>query len=180
MPSHANAVAETTDAVNAAAAATDKAATTVEKATEVVGSAVDAIEDIAVNVTPQIQSWSAELLSWVQSGVDFTAEQVPLLVEEVILWGIAENALWVLIFGTIAGVAGFISRKFWNAWGKWSKKKGNTDDEEAGCCAGFIVCAAISLLFSIFSLSHLITAVQAYVAPRLYLIEYLTELSKKL
>ena len=144
---------------------------TVATVTENIADQLDHVADLAM---PELQRWSSELLEYVQAGTDFAAAQAPIFVEEIITWGIVDNSLGVLCLLGLATVCGVVSKKAHKIWVK--KTKDNT--EYYGGCAD-VVCIASGIFATAFAFLSVFPgslALKAIVAPRLYVVDYLSKL----
>jgi len=114
-----------------------------------------------------------ELMTWVRELKDVASEQAPLLVQEIIRYGIADNLLGILLAGIwiCLGIWCFChSRSKWEEWGK-------DDDIPKQVAAVLFVGAA-----AVFGLPLLFFALSSFakvlLAPRLYVFEKLSSLLK--
>ena len=125
-------------------------------------------KQIAEAMTPTVKQWSQELLSYVQSSHDFAVQQVPLVAQEIITWGIASNVVVAVIALSVSVVFFKVAHAIYCAK-DW-------DEVERIIGTGSFYCSSTMLfIFSIVTFYH---AAQAYFCPRLYIIEYLANLLK--
>ena len=112
----------------------------------------------------EIKAVMVELLSYLKTAADFAAEQAPLVLQEILNWGIASNLLWIII-----GILFIALIVIGNV--KLTRKYPNDDFAPLYVISGlggfFIL---IGVLMSMFDV------VQIIVAPRVYLIEYVGRL----
>jgi len=112
----------------------------------------------------------AEILKVVESGVIWTADQVPLIVKELFVW---KTCLY--IFGVIVGMTlTFIAYRFYAA----AKKRVDQDDchdwdDEIAAYFGIIIPALFGIIIFITDLCNLL---QITLAPRIWLIEYISSI----
>lgn len=140
---------------------------------EVADKAIEGAQKVAVVVEPVIKQWAKELLDWAKAGKEIVAEQVPLLVQEIIRWGFAEAVLYMLLGAVIFLCARYLMNKwytrpeggFWRSW-----------DEGPGPLFAWIGIGAGYVIGFLMFFTSLFTAVKCLVAPRVYLIEYLANL----
>jgi len=135
---------------------------------------IEGAQKVAVVVELVIKQWAKELLDWAKQGKDIVAEQVPLLVQEIIKWGFAEAILYMVL-----AVAIFLSSRY--LMKKWYEKPVTScwrDWDEGGPLPGFAwVVIGGGHVFSFYLFfNNLFVAVKTLVAPRVYLIEYLANL----
>jgi hypothetical protein len=110
-----------------------------------------------------INSFLTELLEFSKDAGAFAKEQVPLVLQEYIAWGVASSVVWMLPFLVML----FFIARVW----KWALREAEGSD-------GFSVAAAI--VYTVVMLPgiiyNLLDLTKAIVAPRVYLIETLTDL----
>lgn len=112
-----------------------------------------------------------ELLSWLQSGKEFVAEQVPELVNEVINWGLCSHIVFLVISGTIFLASLII------LW--WAIKR----DFFTPCPDNVVFFIGLPNMLALV-ISLVVSCYQIYVivyisvAPRLYLLERLAKMVK--
>lgn len=168
--------------------------------------ALDMVQAAAVKAEPLIDATVQQLLKFVQEGSQFAQDQIPQVAHEIIYWGIANAALYVGV-GLILGLVSYLSyrhaKKTWegvslsydtSGYQYDDSKRDRMDEEDMikkpngkPYYSGdqfFTICAAILSVVSgvigfFITLSNVFDMVKPIVAPRLYLIEYLTELAKK-
>ncbi len=134
----------------------------------------DVLKSNAPVVMERLNAAIAHIGEWVETGEAFATEQVPLLVTEIVYWGVADAAFWVVL-GTcflLASASAFrIGYKNWPAWSKLQ------DDPEfcrkMPTCVIVVVGGAIG--FFMFT-CNIMPMLKPLVAPRLYLIEYFQHL----
>ena len=76
----------------------------------------DKVVEVAEQVVPALDVWTQQLLEWAKAGEAFAGEQLPLLVQEIISWGIASHAVWALVFMVPAVIMVVLTVKAW----KWA------------------------------------------------------------
>lgn len=124
-------------------------------------------QQVAEVVAPTIKQWSQELLQWAQSSHDFVIQQAPLLAQEIITWGIVGN-----IIRGIVGISVFIVMLI----GAYKIHRHNDWGDSRYINVAFL--CALSFFSFLISIDIFMNALQAYFAPRLYLIKYLASLVK--
>jgi len=115
----------------------------------------------------KIRESLASLLEYTEQAVEFSKDQAPLVAQEIIHWGIASNAAWVL-----AWVAAIVALSFVFRAGRRAHAK---NDLSMGDLVMFLSVLAIGGC-SLGVMSSLGGFIKAVVAPRLYLIEYIGRL----
>lgn len=120
----------------------------------------------------EIAAWLETMRAGIEAAGNFAIEQAPLVIQEKIAWGRAFETIWLAV-GIIAVLALlYYSRRVWS----WGLK--NSDESD-----GFSV--FVSVLYSIGSIivftaamEQLNLALQVWLAPRIYIIEWLANLVK--
>jgi len=131
------------------------------------------VENNATEVSVTVNEALTEVMEWARATGNFVAEQTPLLAEEVIRWGIIENSLNAILgllllsfFGSLVYLA-------------FKLTKGEKVDFETRLAVR-IVASVVGFFAMLIPLdlfkTHLLLALQAWSAPRLYLMEYLSKL----
>lgn len=127
-------------------------------------------------ITARLNAAMGKIGEWVEQAEGFATEQTPLLVKEIIYWGVADAGYWVgfgALFLTFAAVWSFMCYKRWTAI---REMRGDFGD-----FFRFMVGAApivTTLLGFIFVMANIMDMLKPIVAPRLYLIEYFRHLAK--
>lgn len=121
----------------------------------------------------QLAAMLAQLSTAAQEGAAWTANQIPPLVREKILYGRISNTMWCLL-GVIGVILSYrICKRSWpeddddRRYDMWIKRKG------AGMCITCFIVGALSLCFVLFAGDE---ALEAWFAPRLYIVEWLSGL----
>ena len=114
-----------------------------------------------------------KLSGYLETAEGVAMEQTPLVIKEILYWAFASNAI---IFVAAAAVAYGL-----NYFANWVK--GEDDFNRLFDSDGRSVLWSISkvpgvFIFSIVAFIHFLDALKVLVAPRLYLIEYLSQLVK--
>lgn len=135
------------------------------------------VENVALEAKPIIDQWSAELLAWAKSGSGFVTEQIPLLVKEIIRWGLAEKAIYCSI-GIILLSLGIILFRYLHTHRSWLRQALNSYNEDVPAMSLCILTLAANLVGALIFFINLHDFIKILVAPRLYLIEYLSQLVK--
>jgi len=118
-------------------------------------------------MTPELQDTLAEALEALQQGKDFILREAPAVIQEFIAWKRAEHLVLAAIAALVI-VAALLTVR-------WALRK---DDEEelfiiiTICSAGFAIGAGIIFCF------HAFSALQVWIAPRVYLLEYVASALK--
>ena len=118
-----------------------------------------------------------EILQLSKQGVmvslEFVKVQAPELVRELILFGIVENGV---IFGLWLGVFSLIMFCIYKLF-KYSMSL-DQGDKESGVLFTVGITTFTIFVFALLAIPPLITTLKAILAPRLYLIDYLSEVVK--
>ncbi len=111
-----------------------------------------------------------QVLGWLRASEELVVTQAPLLVEEIIFYGRAKEAAYIVLFGVILIFAPFLMRKC----ARHMKESSAEDDFKAGV-SGFA--AGVTLLVgSIGILVHVEPLMLVYCAPKLYVLKWLAYL----
>ena len=107
----------------------------------------------------------------VKSATEFTVEQTPLLVQEIITWHITMGILSIVGFLLISVISFFF-------FGWLIKKVCDSDNEDESGGYIFLILVNSTLFVSSFVsvVTYCIPALKAWIAPRLFLIEYVSNL----
>lgn len=123
----------------------------------------------------ELQKKLVELINGAQkAGTEaflFTKEQVPDVIQQLLRWKFAE-ALSVAAF-----CLALITLCFWVARWAWEAEGKSYMDEGHAFC--FMLSLLTSLISIIFLWVNALTALQIYIAPKVYLLEYAATLIKK-
>ena len=115
------------------------------------------------------------LLEYAHKAADFSAEQIPLVVEEVLAWNFWLSLVkFVVHVGVTTGLVACLP-KMMKQWVKWGELYGSADALLAVKTVIFSVLAFVTFMTSLiegFNLDWL----QITIAPRIWLIEYASEL----
>jgi hypothetical protein len=125
-----------------------------------------------------LADYAVRALAWLESGVDIIQEELPLYIEELIKWNIAENIIYLILYllGVITlGISAKLSMKTHKI--QKAKVTDITNWDDFGYWVWFVlsILAAISLFIGGI-LTQVTELVQLYIAPRVWLVEYLTDL----
>lgn len=112
-----------------------------------------------------------ELQSWISTTKDFVTEQAPLVVQEIINWGMAQHVVWMIIFAFPVTVGIFGLRK--RAKVDWTAHSDITA-EQAWCTIKLIIggIGFIGFFVNVYWFCYV------FFAPRLYVLDYLRDLIK--
>lgn len=104
------------------------------------------------------------------NAVDFVKEQAPDVVNQLIAWEIASNAIWVAVGLLGLAVSVWVFRKGCKQWGDDDKIESST-----GCVVGgLFAIAGSAILFC----THIEGLIKPIIAPKVWLIEYAANLLK--
>lgn len=113
----------------------------------------------------QLTQFLEKALDVVNKGIDTAGEQIPALLQEIVYWQIGKNSFALLI----AFVFCFTAFVFGLKLIKYSKCSHDADEETSGI---ILITVSIIISFMTFAITG-INIVQALVAPRLVILEYL-------
>lgn len=119
----------------------------------------------------------ASILTDVQQGAssakDFILAEVPDVVQQLIIWTIASNALLAVVWGTVAVVTGrFLFKNFKD---KESFMWDGFDISILGSFTGLFGVTAV-IVTTCVAFTSTLTMLKAWVAPKLFIIEYAAKL----
>ncbi len=134
----------------------------------------DVLKSNAPAVMERLNAAIAHIGEWVETGEAFATEQVPLLVTEIIYWGVADAAFWVVLGTCFLLAAAFTFRFGYKHWSEWTKL--NSDPEFCRKMPTCIIVVVGTLVGFIMFTSNIMAMLKPLVAPRLYLIEYFQQL----
>lgn len=111
-----------------------------------------------------------------EEGKDFVLDQAPDIVRQIVLWRRAELALLlvVAVLGLVVGVVGL--RKFWRLGRSADPRWNFTTCVDPLAQIGVFVCCVVIVTASIGLLFDALATVQVWLAPKTYVLEYLTKL----
>lgn len=133
----------------------------------------------------QVSEALAEILQFLkdglESGVEFASEQAPILIQEILSWGIVINTAALLLSLSIPLTALIICWRV-RVWlthtcecTQWKETIGS--DQETAWILGHWVIPVASVMWTVAALSsYMPTILKIMVAPRLYLIEQVRHL----
>lgn len=123
----------------------------------------------------ELQKKLVELINGAQAaGTEaflFTKEQVPDVIQQLLRWKFAEAVILVLISLAVVVFCIYAGRLAWKADGEKYMDDGH--------CFVFSVSAIVGSILSFIGMLNLMTAVQIWLAPKVYLLEYAASLIKK-
>ena len=103
------------------------------------------------------------LLEWAQNAGSFVTEQAPLVAQEYVAWVFWENLIFAIVLGVIALGWALVARKVFTTY------EGMEIDRNS-----FTVAASmIALSFAISAAYQFTDAMQAHIAPRVVIVEWL-------
>lgn len=150
------------------------------------------------NMKEALNSFITKSVGMLEKGVDLAGEQIPLVVQEILMWhGIMSFIFWVISI-VLLTVAVVLTRKIfadhkvakenlsrWLEAGKGDRKKYSSvffyidfDGDVDGSASMVIPCAGIffATVIGVIMFFHNFDWLQILVAPRLYLLEYASTL----
>ncbi len=114
-----------------------------------------------------LNKFLSEMLGLLKETKDFAMEQIPQVAKEVLHYNLAVSILWTLVFGATFGMFVFFMTKI---------VKVVKEDGEYLPLLFFN--GVPMLIFALLTLEKVTDVIKIYLAPRLYLIEYLSNLLK--
>ena len=123
-----------------------------------------------------VNQFLSEMLEGVKQAGAFVSEQLPLVLQEYIAWGILSNAIWAVamllgLYGAYRFIKMFIEKG-------WHREKPSYSDHETVSPAILapVFIGIIAVFVAIEAVSRLVTMCKAIFAPRVYLIDELSKL----
>lgn len=115
---------------------------------------------------------------WIEAGADFTSEQAPLVIQEIVTWGIVDGLIWAFVWAFLIVLIQGACWHFRTILKKWIKMDDSANNKE-NCEVGILVTWIVHYLafsFMIGVLFNLYHSLYVYFAPRLYVLETLADL----
>ena len=122
-------------------------------------------------LTGKIGEHLDEIMSWVEQGKEFVSEQAPLVVDEIIRWGVAKSVGLSVVFLLMILCATLYLRKAHRLFKK--------DDEDEFTVCGAILSVVLVVVGVIGSIAAIEKLAFVLTAPRLYVLEQLGDLISK-
>ncbi len=118
----------------------------------------------------KIEVMGAELLDYLQSSAGFVVEQTPLVLQEILTYYFVFHLIWVAVCLVPLVAWIYTIRRYIRDYAKYS----HDEKENWGFCMAFG--GVVAALAQIGTLSNLFEVIKIILAPRLYLIEYVSTL----
>lgn len=137
--------------------------------------------DAAKQVVPVMQDYARELLAWLKEGKDFAVAQAPDLAKQIVGWALVEAVVWcVIMVVTIAILWQLHTRAVRPSWKEAlaRHKKDYLDDGYIGWVFADIGIWLAGAFCFITFWSSVLDAAKVAIAPKVYLVEYLSRLVK--
>lgn len=137
----------------------------------------------------QLQTALAEMIGKANAGIDagtsFLQAQLPDVIQQLLVWKLAQNVLMAaFMLLAIWGLVNLLlvihradSVGLWRREPAYSWEKDTAPMSSIAYMAAFVSLLAIALM-SFAAVTRLLTAVQLWLAPKVYLIEYAASLTK--
>ena len=148
---------------------------------------VATLKEVLVNnapaITERLNAAMVKIGEWVEAGEELAAEQAPLLVKEILYWGIADAAFWVVLgvfcLLCLPVVAIYLGRSKTMPEGKRCmgmalEEKGSSFD----CAVAWVGGIVLPIIGFLIICGNIMNLLKPIVAPRLYLIEYFRQLAE--
>jgi hypothetical protein len=123
----------------------------------------------------KLTQYLEELVATLKEGGQFAMEQLPLFVHEYLSWGFWESVIWGAILLSASSILIYMAKLFFNKYNGYEPTSYLDDGHML-----YIIVSGISAIGSIFAvvgaITNILTAIKITVAPRVYLIENLTNL----
>ncbi len=113
------------------------------------------------------------------AGAEFAGEQIPLFIQEIIRWGIAEQALWFGVWSVVGLTFLHAGRKFRASVShRETFEDTRGQDEEMAWFLGFFLPWGGGSIWFLCGATNLFQLTKILVAPRLYLLEVVSSFLK--
>lgn len=121
------------------------------------------------NLETRVVDHLDSLVEFIGKGTDFALDQAPEVFNEVVAFGIASHSIYAFLSMIMVTVLVYVYIMLW---------KFSEDSIEPGFDRGFWACvmAVPSTILILMFTDHLVNAVKAAVAPRLYVMEYIADM----
>ena len=101
------------------------------------------------------------ILKMIESGMEWSIAQLPLLIKEIFVWKTVEYSAWI-IFGLILCALGVLL---------WRLRNKADDEDVSDIFTALSIFTYITSFVVIFT--HVMLIIRIYVAPRLFLLDYI-------
>jgi hypothetical protein len=118
-----------------------------------------------------LNKFLTEMTDMLKEAKDFSMEQLPLVVKEILIYNLTMNLVGVSIGALFIVVAGGLLIKI-------HKSIGHDKHALENWLGLYAIPAALTVVGCLITHAYLPTALQIYLAPRVYLLEYITTLLK--
>ena len=132
-------------------------------------------------VSDQLTEIQAFIQQGLETGVDFASAQVPLLIQEILNWGIAYAITWWVLMLIPIGLVLYVRTHLKDCQKNYKlkvKDGGRASDSEecANVFRGYILPIAAATILFISTAVNGLEIIKILVAPRLYLLEQVSNL----
>ncbi len=125
-------------------------------------------KEVVAKVASMSEVAFSKAMEYVQATEGFVVEQAPILIQEILNWGLAESSIYCVIWGVFGSAL---------LYGVYRACRAPHDDnDECVLIPVVIFGGGGGILAVIASFCYLLEAVKVLVAPRLYLLEQLKTL----
>jgi len=134
--------------------------------------------DATAQETPLTTQVLQKVLEWAETTSNFVAEQTPLVVDEIIQWGIAKAIIGICISLIIFGIGIFLFSRLGKYIKGYEEERRGSDEEALYIVkiVSSIIGGVASIITFIVFWAQVYQLVYIYMAPRLYIIETLNDL----
>jgi hypothetical protein len=140
-----------------------------------------------VDVSDKIKKVIEQAVVWVEEAESFAKEQAPLVVQEIINWGLFANGFWAAVWILSFLFCLLIALIFYRIAKKWRLRAGSTENEhtrkgyyeekESLNLVCFLISLIVSAFFFIIAAGRVHGFLYIYIAPRLYIIDELKNMA---
>ena len=115
----------------------------------------------------KLEKYLEEILQLIKSGIEFTAEQIPIFVQELLTYYIWFHSSFVFMTLLVCAILVFVSIRIY--------KNASPSDKDVAEVVAWIINIP-TFLGLILAVHHILQIIKVIVAPRLYLIEAIQSL----
>lgn len=115
-----------------------------------------------------------KLQIYVENAENFAADQAPQLLQEIIYWGIIENSIDAFIGLIVLSICSYAVYYFFTKY-----PTADDEEQEVAYVFGIIVSSTASIISFCVTLAQLQMVLYIYFAPRLYLIDRISDIARK-
>jgi hypothetical protein len=138
-------------------------------------------KEVGKQVLPVMADMAQQMLDWLREGKDFMVGQAPDLARQIIAWGFAQALTGAVLETCLLVLCLWIMKRCWPIFIEGISQKPTDPIVVRVMAAGGVGVVALLIILSGVPIlwEDIMTTVKVGVAPKVYLIEYLSTLVKK-